>query len=305
MAMIYFNGKFVPEEQALVSVKTHALQYGTGCFEGIRAYYNEKENALIIFRMLDHYRRMENSTKILMLALPHSAQELCEITTDLIQQNFVKEDIYIRPFAYKSELTVSSFNLATLKNGFAIYTMNMGRYLTTDKGIKANISSWERITDNAIPPRAKVTGSYINTALSKTESALNGFDEAILLDKDGYVVEGSAENIFVVKNGEVFTPDTGSDILIGITRDTVMTLLKNEVNIHCLERRISRTELYTADEIFLVGTGAEISPVIELDHRKIGSGTVGKFTKQIKELYFSIVHGENPKYNQWITKVTK
>ncbi len=300
---IFFNGKFVAEAQAVVPITTHALHYGTGCFEGIRAYYSEKEKVLLVFRMLDHYKRLLESCKILMTTPPHSVKELCDITVKLLQKNFSQEDLYIRPLAYKADPAVGNFNLKTLKNGFAMYTVALGRYLNTDKGIRANVSSWKRVPDNAIPPRGKLTGSYVNTALAKSESLFAGYEEAILLDNDGHVTEGSAENIFIIKNGIVITPPESADILIGITRQTIMMLCKNDLEIQVLERNIDRSELYLADEIFLVGTGAEVTPVISVDGRDIGNGKTGIVTTKIKETYFQLVHGTYPKYQEYITRV--
>lgn len=301
--IIYINGKFVPEDQAVIPITTHALHYGTGCFEGIRAYYSEKENALLVFRMRDHYKRLLQSTKILLTTPNESLEKLCTITEELIKKNFDKADLYIRPLAYKSDPAVGNFNLKTLKNGLAIYTVPLGRYLNTDKGISASVSSWRRVSDNAIPPRGKLTGSYVNTALAKSESLFAGYDEAILLDNDGHVVEGSAENIFIVRDGVIITPPESSDILIGITRQTIMMLCKDDLYIPIVERNIDRSELYQADEVFFVGTGAEVTPVITIDGRNIGNGKIGPNTTKIKETYFQLVHGQYHKYKEFITKI--
>jgi branched-chain amino acid aminotransferase len=301
--MIFIDGKFVLETDARVSLKTHALQYGTGCFEGIRAYYSEEDDVLYAFRIEDHFRRFLKSCHILFMKLPYSVEELTAFTIELLKKNYDKTDIYIRPFAFKSEPTVSSFNLQTLKTSVAIYTIAMGRYLDT-KGLKANISTWKRVNDNAIPPRAKITGSYINTALAKTESQLNGYDEALFLDESGHVVEGSAENIFIIRGNTLITPSISEDILQGITRETIMMLARDHTNLTLVERSIGRTELYQADEVFLVGTGAEVAPVIEIDKREIGTGKTGPHTEKIKDLYFKLVHGQLPEYKQLFTKIT-
>ncbi|QQG40675.1 MAG: branched-chain amino acid transaminase [Candidatus Levyibacteriota bacterium] len=303
MPTVYFNGKFIPENQALVPINTHALHYGTGCFEGIRAYYSEKENALLVFRMQDHYKRFLQSCKILMTTPEESVDKLCEITTKLIQKNFEKIDLYIRPLAYKADRAVGNFNLKFLKNGLAIYTIAFGRYLNTDKGIRANVSSWRRIPDNVIPARAKITGGYVNSSLAKTESLLAGYEEALFLDNQGHVMEGTGENIFIVRDGIVITPPESDDILIGITRLTVMTLLKNDLGITVIERSIDRAELYQTDEVFVVGTAAEVTPVVEIDGRIISNGKIGKITADVKDLYFKLVHGDYPKYRKFITKV--
>lgn len=303
--IVYFNGSFINKENAHVPITTHAFHYGTGCFEGIRAYYNKSHKALYIFRMEDHYKRLFLSCKILFISLPHAINELCSITEDLVRKNFNQTDIYIRPLAYKADPAVGNFNLKNLRDGFLIYTVPLGRHLDTQNGIRANISSWTRISDNAIPPRAKISGSYVNTALAKTESLLSGYDEAIFLDNKGHIVEGSAENIFIIKNNALITPPCSDDILQGITRDTVINLAKGELRLPVAERNIGRSELYQADEVLLVGTGAEISPVIEVDGRKIGNGEIGLISQKIQKLYFDIVHGENPKYKRYITEIVK
>lgn len=303
--LFYFNDKFVSEEDIRIPPMTHALHYGTGCFEGIRAYYNEKDKALYIFRMKEHFERFKKSCKILFITLPQSVDTLCDITKELVQKNFRETDLYIRPLAYKSDLAVGNFHLPTLEDSLLISTIPLGRYLKAERGIRVNISSWTRVRDNAIPPRAKITGAYINTALAKTESALGGYDEALFMDTSGHIVEGSAENIFIVKNKKIYTPPVSDDILEGITRDTIIRLCQDELGITVEERSIDRSEIYQVDEVFLVGTGAEVAAVCEIDGRIIGDGRVGTITKQIKRLYFDIVHGNNPKYHHWLTKVTQ
>lgn len=301
---IFFNGKFVPEDEAVIPITTHALHYGTGCFEGIRAYYNEKEDSLLIFRLKEHYERLLQSCKIIMATPPHTVDELCKITIELLQKNFVRQDIYIRPLAYKADPAVGNFNLKTLKNGFAIYTVPLGRYLNAEKGIKVKVSGWRRMPDNVIPPRGKITGSYVNTSLAKTEALLAGFDEAILLDNEGHAVEGSAENLFIVRNDTIITPPESADILIGITRQTIMTLCEKELKMPVVERNIDKSELFQADEIFLVGTGAEVSAVIDVDGWPIGTGKTGPISTKVRDMYFALVHGDFPKYKEFTTKIT-
>jgi len=301
---VFFDGKFVPEEEATVSVRTHALQYGTGCFEGIRAYYNEKEDVLFAFRLEDHYKRLMLSGRVLCMDIPFSVSDLCKITAELLQKNFSKEDIYIRPFLFKSDSVIGNFSLPKLKSSIAIYTVPMGRYVNTDEGVKVGVSSWERVHDNSIPPRAKITGAYVNTALAKSDALEVGFDEAIFLDRNGHVLEGSAENLFIIKEGIAITPPMSDDILQGITRNTLLTLLKDVLKVETVERSIRRTELYQADEVFICGTGAEVGPVVSVDHRKVANGKPGEITAKLKKLYYEIVHGENNKYTSWLTKIT-
>jgi len=300
--IMYLDGQFLSEDKAVVPITTHALHYGTGVFEGIRAYYNDQEKALFAFRVEDHFKRLVDSCKIVCIDLNLSPQELTTITIELIKKNFSESDMYIRPLAFKSDPAVGNFNLKSLKSSLAIYTVMMGRMIEKE-GIKANISSWTRVPDNSIPPRAKITGAYMNTCLAKTESILGGYDEALLMDNRGHVVEGSAENIFLVKNGKVYTPSASEDILVGITRDTVCKLLQNQLKLSVIERSLDRSEIYQADEIFLVGTGAEVTPVIDVEGRIIGNGDVGPVSKEIKELYRSLVHGQTKLYPEFLTKI--
>lgn len=300
--IIYFNGKFVYESEAVVPITTHALHYGTGNYEGIRAYYSEEEKCLYVFRLEDHFKRMVNSTKIMNIKLPGTPEELSKITIELLKKNFSETDIYIRPLAFKSDPAIGNFNLAKVKDAFAMYCVPLGRHYENQEGLKVMISSWTRVSDKAIPPRGKITGSYANTCLAKTEASLLGFDEALLLDNKGFVVEGSAENFFMVKNGKLITPPESSDILVGVTRNSIIEIAKTELKIEVEERNILRDEIFKADEIFLCGTGSEIAGVGSIDQKKIGSG-VGAITKKIQELYFEIVHGRNPEYSKWLTRV--
>ncbi|MCL4458852.1 MAG: branched-chain amino acid transaminase [Chloroflexi bacterium] len=298
---VYFEGRFVPLSEAKVGIMTHALHYGTGCFEGIRAYWNADEEQLYLFRMREHYERMVRSTKVLKIKLPLSVEELCDITVELVRRNGYREDVYIRPLAYKSTQEVG-VRLHGLDDGFAIYTTPFGPYLEPE-GIRCRTSSWRRVSDAAIPARAKITGLYVNSALAKSEAVEEGYDEAIMLTENGHVSEGSAENLFIVSNGRLITPPLSDDILEGITRDTIIELSREEYGIVTIERSIDRSELYTANECFLCGTGAEISPVREIDRRPIGSGRVGSLTRKLQSLYSDIVHGRHPKYRHWCSPV--
>jgi branched-chain amino acid aminotransferase len=300
---IFFNGKFVPWEKAKVSVATHALNYGTGCFEGIRAYWSESQKKLFVFRLSDHIKRMKRSAKTLFLKLPVSEKEFQKIVVALLRKNKLKEDAYIRPLLFKSEEVIGKFDLKKLEDSFAIFTVPLGRYLNTGSGVKTIISSWRRIDARTVPPFAKPTGIYLNTALAKTEALARGVDEAILLNLDSSVAEGSAENIFLVKNKKLITPSLDQNILAGITRKTIIELAKKELGIATAERKIMKKELFLADEVFLTGTGAEVAPVIEIDGKKISQGKTGKITSRLQFLYFQIVHGENKKYRYWLTGI--
>ena len=302
MQTVYFNKQFVPLSDAKVSIRTNALHYGSGVFEGIRAYWNAAEQQLFVFKLPEHFERMVNNCKVLKLKLEHDVKELCAITVDLLRRNQPKEDTYIRPIAYVSSEGLGP-KLLGYETGFAIYTIPLGQYIDTAAGIKVGFSSWRRISDNTIPARCKVTGGYVNSALARTEAMEQGFDEELFLTQDGFISEGSAENIFLVRNSSVVTPDRSQDILEGITRDVLLTLCREELGLTVVERQVGRTEAYVADEVFLCGTGAQVSPVIEVDRRPIGSGKIGPMTTRIQQLYFDVVRGNHPKYRHWCTPV--
>ena len=302
MQTAYFNKQFVPLSEAKVSIRTNALHYGSGVFEGIRAYWNASERQLFVFRLPEHYERMVNNCKVLKLKLDHDVKELCTVTVDLLRRNHPEEDTYIRPIAYVSSEGLGP-KLIGYETGFAIYTIPLGEYIDTSVGIKVGFSSWRRISDNSIPARCKVTGGYVNSALARTEAMEQGFDEALFLTQDGYLSEGSAENIFLVRNGTLITPDRSQDILEGITRDTLLILCREELGLTVIERQVGRTEAYVADEVFFCGTGAQVSPVIEVDRRPVGSGKIGPITARIQQLYFEVVKGNHAKYRRWCTPV--
>jgi branched-chain amino acid aminotransferase len=297
----FFNGEIVPIEQAKVSVMTNALNYGTGCFEGIRGYWNAEEGQLFVFQLRAHMERLHRSCRILFLELPYTADQLCQITLDLLRREEFRENIYIRPLVYKSELTIAT-RMNDVENGFALFAVGFGQ-LIDSSALKACVSSWRRIDDNIIPSRAKASGAYINSALDKTEALLNGYDEAIVLGGDGQVSEGSAANLFIVRNGALVTTPITSDVLEGITRGVVAQLGRERLGLTVVERPIDRTELYVADEAFFCGTGAEIKPIVEIDRRPVGSGSVGPISEQLVSLYADVVRGRVPEYRPWCTPV--
>ena len=298
----YFHGDFRPLADAKISVRSKALNYGLGCFEGIRGYWNQQASQLFIFRLEDHYRRLQQSCRILHLPLNHNVEEMVQITVELCRRNNHREDIYIRPIAFCNSERLPPI-LIEEDGEFAIYTMPMGDYLDTSKGVTACVSSWRRVSDNMIPARAKPTAAYLNSALARYEAKANGYDEAILLTNEGYVSEASAEHIFIVRNGTLITSSAQDDILEGITRHTILEVAPSELNRQVIERRISRTELYAADEAFLCGTGAQIAPLVMIDQRKIADGAVGPVTEELQKLYFAIVRGEVTKYAGWCQPV--
>jgi len=299
---LFMNGEFLPAEQGVISVHTHGFAYGTGCFEGIRGYWNEEDQQVYLFRLREHYERLLRSCKVLQIALPYTVDQLIDISVELVRRNDHHGDIYIKPIAYKADQTIG-VRLHGIRDDFLITSQPMGNYVEIT-GLHCGVSSWRRIDDNAIPARAKICGGYVNSALAKSEAMQNGFDEAIMLTNEGHVSEGSAENIFLLLNGEFVTPAATENILLGITRDTVMELARCEFGRITRERQIDRTELYAADEIILCGTGAQIAPVVSVDHRPIGNGTVGPLTRTIQETYFDVVRGRRSEYRaQWCTPV--
>jgi branched-chain amino acid aminotransferase len=283
-AWAFFNGAFVPLRDAKVSVLTHAFNYGTGVFEGIRAYWNAERQQLYGLHLLQHYRRLHQSCRVMRLDMPYTPERLVEITVELLRRCGYREDAYVRPLAYKSSELIG-VRLHDLETAFTVFAVPFGTYIDIDRGISCGVSSWRRIDDNAIPARSKITGSYVNAALAKTEAQEAGFDEAIVLTNDGHVSEGSAENLFMVRNGVLITPPVTDNILEGIVRQSLMGIA-GELGIPLEVRSIDRTELYIADELFLCGTGAQLSPVTSVDHRQIGAGVVGPITQKLSRVYF-------------------
>ena len=298
----FFKGQIVPIEDAKISIMTHAFNYGTGCFEGIRAYWNEDEKQLFVFQLIEHYERFLRSSRILLMNLPFTAERLAEITVELVRKEGYREDTYIRPLAFKSD-EIIGVRLHNLHDEVGIFATPFGRYLESEEGARVGVSSWRRIDDNSVPARAKITGAYINSALAKTEAALNGFDEAIVLTSDGHVSEGSAENLFIVRDRVLITPPVTDNILEGITRKVIIELARQELGLEVMERSIDRTELYVADEVFFCGTGVQVVAVAQIDHRTIGTGQIGPIVKALRDLYFQVVRGQVSKYRAWCTPV--
>lgn len=299
---VFFEKQFMPLENAKVGVLTHALHYGTACFEGIRGNWNSEQNRICLFRIQDHYKRMLNGCRLLKMKLPYAVDDLCQLTIELLNKGSFREDVYIRPLAYKSSQAIG-VRLHGLEDALLIVATTLGSYLGKDR-VRCCTSSWRRVDDTMIPARGKISGIYVNSALAKTEAEENGFDEAILLSNDGHVSEGSGENIFIVINGTLITPPSTDNILLGITRNTVIELAKNELGIDTIERSIDRSELYLADECFFTGTATHIAPIIEIDNRIIDAGDIGKITGDLQKLYKKVITGSNPKYDKWYTFVS-
>ena len=299
---VFLNGEYVEADKAMIPVRTHAFLYGTGVFEGIRAYYNKEENQLYIFRMKEHYERMLRSGKIMFMNSPYTVEEYMNQTVELLRKNEYKQDVYIRPTLYKSAIKVGP-GLYDNEDSYCLFTTPFGAYYDAEAGLNVCVSSWRRTADNAIPPRAKVTGAYANAALIKTDAHNFGFDDAIVLSEDGQVTEGSAMNLMFVQNGKLITTPSTDDILVGVTRNTVIELA-HELGLEVVVRPVDRTELYIMDEMFVCGTGAQITPIASVDRRMIGNnGKIGPVTSKLQKLYFDVVKGKVDKYKHWCTPV--
>lgn len=297
----FFKGEYMPLKDAKIGILTQALHYGTACFGGIRGNWDAEKQHLCLFRLKDHYRRQLDACKILNISLPYDADALAELTVETVKRSGFKENIYCRPLAYKSSEAIG-VKLHGLEDDFFVIATTLGPYLGTG-GIKCCTSSWRRVSDSQISPRGKITGIYVNSALAKTDANRAGFDEAIMLNENGHVSEGSGENIFVVMKGQLITPAPYDSILLGITRDTVMQLAKNELGIETIERSIDRSELYVADEAFFTGTATNVASIVSVDHRPIGNGEPGPLTVKLQKLFNEVALGRNPKYSDWYTFV--
>jgi branched-chain amino acid aminotransferase len=296
----FYQGKTMPLSDAKMGVMTNFMHYGTGVFEGIRGNWNADKKEMFIFCLKEHYERLHKGCQVLNIKLPYSVEDMCRITVDVVEKCGFEEDVYIRPLAYKSSEALG-VRLHDLDGDFLVFAFPWGRYLDTDKA-RCCVSSW-RFPGEV--PRAKLTGLYVTNAMAKTEAVQNGFDEAIMLTPDGFVAEGSGENIFLVSDGELVTPASYDGILMGITRNVVMKLAEAELGIKTVERHIARVELYTAGEIFMTGTAAHITPISEIDKRKIGDGEIGPVTRKLQKIYGEVIRGNDPKYAQLCTPVYK
>jgi len=299
--IVYFGGEYMPLCEARVGVLTHALNYGTGVFEGLRAHWDEAAQELFLPRPVEHYERWKLNCRILRISVSASTHELCSITEELMRRNALRTNVYIRPIAYKSaeRVGVSPDD----QNSWAIVALPFGEYLHAENGIHAGVSSWWRIQDNAIPAHAKICGTYVNSALASDEARRDGFDEAILLNQSGHVAEGSTCNIFMVRKGKFITPSVTENVLEGITRDIVMELARRELGIEVVERPIDRSELYICDELFFTGTAVDLVPVVRVDHRPVKDAEIGPLTRQLRQLYFDATRGHLPAYRRWLYPV--
>ncbi len=296
----FFQGNYVPIAQAKINIMAQVINYGLGAFGGLRGYWNEEKQQLYVFRIENHFKRFLNSCKLYNTSIPYSVEDLKRVTIELLRREGYHEDAYIRPLLYNATEDITP-RLYDVTFDFACFTRALGNYIKLE--VKACTSSWRRLDDNSIPSRGKITGSYVNSAFARSEAHWNGYDEGIVLNQDGHIAEGSAENLFIVRDGKLHTPTVADNILEGITRNTIIQLARTELGLEVVEREIDRSELYIADEVFFCGTGAQVSAIIEIDHRKIGSGHIGSVSKSLQDAYFDVVRGKKPKYADWLTPV--
>jgi branched-chain amino acid aminotransferase len=299
--IVYFNGRFVPLSEANVSILTHGLHYGTGVFEGIRGYWAPHMNDLFLVRAVEHYQRWKANGSIVRIDILPTAPQLAELTAELCRLNEFHTNIYVRPIAYKSSARVGVAPDAN--DALSIIAMPFGDYIASENGLHAGVTSWRRIEDSAIPARAKICGSYVNSVLATDEARRNGYDEAIFLTGSGHIAEGATCNIFILRNGKLITPPPTDNILEGITRASVIELARHELGLEVIERSIARSEMYVAEEAFFTGTAVEVAPITWVDRRRIGKGEVGPTTERLRNLYREATRGHLPQYHHWLAPV--
>lgn len=298
----YFEGKIVPYAEARVGVATHALNYGTGAFGGIRGYWNADQQQLYLFRPVDHFLRLLQSAKMLCCSLDLTPEVMTDLALQVVRAEGYRRDCYIRPLVYKSS-EVIGVRLHDLKDELTIFSVPFGKYIEHDDDAHVTFSSWRRVDDNAIPARGKICGAYVNSAFIKTDAARSGFDEVLVLTQEGHVSEASAMNVLMVRDGQLITPPITENILEGITRRSIMELARVELGVEVVERPIDRTEVFVCDELLLAGTAAQVTAVTQVDRRAVGSGVMGPITRRLRQLYEDILRGREPKYRHWIEPV--
>lgn len=298
----YFEGKIVPYSEAKIGVMTHAFNYGTAAFGGMRAYWNQNDEQLYLFRPHEHLQRLLNSGRLLSMELPFTPESLTELALELLQREGYHENVYIRPLIYKAD-EIIGVKLHGLRDELTMFAVPFGQYVANDSDAHLTFSSWRRIDDNMIPARGKISGAYVNSALIKSDATRAGFDEALTLTQDGHISEGSAMNIFMVREGVVITPPVTDNILEGITRRSIMELARQELGLTVVERSIDRTEVFICDELFMTGTAAQITAATRVDHRPVGNGKIGPITLALREVFRKVVYGLHPDYRSWNTPV--
>lgn len=295
---VFFRGEVRRYADVHFGLLTHALNYGTGAFGGVRAYKNEESGKLFLFRPYDHYKRFLNSAKMLLMDFDETPESMTEHTVELLKASGYTEDVYIRPLAFLSEEMIG-VKLHDVQSDFGIVAVPFGKYVSNDTNAHVTVSSWRRLDDNVIPARGKISGAYVNSAFIKTDAVRSGFDEALVLTQDGHLSEGSAENLFMVRDNMLYTPSVNQNILEGITRRSIMEVAKKELGLQVVERPIDRTEIYICDELFMTGTAAQVTAITKVDHRPVGEGVMGPVAGKLRELFFGIVRAENPDFADW------
>ena len=298
----FFEGKIVPWSEAKINIATHGFLYGTAVFSGMRAYWNEEKKRLFVFRPYDHFRRLLHSARMMMMSIPYDEDGLIDLTLELLRADAWTEDIYLRPTIYKADMGIG-VRLHDLRDDFCMFVMPFEKYVKNDTNAHVTFSSWKRIDDNVIPARGKVAGAYANSALIKTDANRAGFDEALALDGNGHVSEGSAMNVFMLRDGVLVTPPVTDNILEGITRRSIMELARGELGLQVVERSIDRTEVFIAEEMFMTGTAAQVVAVTKIDHRPVGKGEMGPITTKLRAMFDDVVRGKNQKYINWNLEV--
>ncbi len=298
----FFEGRIVPLGEARINIATHGFLYGTAVFGGMRAYWNEETQRLFVFRPYDHFRRLLHSARMMAMQTAYNEESLIQLTLELLRTDNWSQDVYLRPTFYKADLGIG-VKLHDLKDEFCMFVTTFEKYVTNDTNAHVTISSWRRVDDNVIPARGKVAGAYANSALIKTDAVRAGFDEALVLDNNGHISEGSAMNIFMLRDGVLVTPPVTDNILEGITRRTIIELARKELGLEVVERSIDRTEAFIAEEMFLTGTAAQVTAITKIDHRPVGAGVMGPVTTKLRAMYEDIVRGKNPKYRHWNLEV--
>ncbi|HRK90834.1 MAG TPA: branched-chain amino acid transaminase [Anaerolineales bacterium] len=298
----FFEGRVVPLSEAKINIATHGFLYGTAVFGGMRAYWNEEKQRLFVFRPYDHFKRLLNSGRMLAMSIPYDEESLIQLTLDLLRTDNWQRDVYLRPTIYKADMGIG-VRLHDLKDEFCMFVLAFEKYVKNDTDAHVTVSSWRRIDDNVIPARGKVSGAYANSALIKTDANRAGFDEALVLDHNGHLSEGSAMNIFMVRDGVLVTPPVTDNILEGITRRSIIEIAKKELGLDVVERSIDRTEVFIAEEMFMTGTAAQVVAVTKIDHRPVGSGSMGPITSNLRAAFDNIVRAKNPKFLHWNVEV--
>lgn len=298
----FLKDKFLPLKEANIPITTHAFNYGTAAFGGFRGYKSADGKSIALFHLEDHCKRLLQATKILNIPSPYPLNKLVDLAITLVTKNKPTTDIYVRQIIYNSSTQLTP-NLNKSTYDFGMYMFPLGEYLDINKGLKVCVSSWTRVGDNMIPARGKFSGAYMNSSLARAEAEWNGFDEAIVLDREGHVAEGSSENLFLVRDGVLTTSPVTSDILEGITRSSILTVAR-DLGIPVAERIMDRTELYICDEAFFSGTGAQVAWISSVDHRKVATGKIGPITQKLQKTFFDVVRGKIKKYDPWRTVIS-